>query len=127
MAAAQLFEATTNRTMVSAVGGALNRRFEWEERVGGDVTRRFRRRMECEKNKNREGDEASDFDGFCWTRGCNNQPEVGRIVGVYMGEMVRRAMTIGEDAVPSYRPSDFEAKKIIKQNSSWLEAAANRP
>ena len=107
MAAAQLFEATTNRTMVSAVGGALNRRFEWEERVGGDVTRRFRRRMECEKNKNREGDEASDFDGFCWMRGCNNQPEVGRIVGVYMGEMVRRAMTIGEDAVTSFWPSDF--------------------
>jgi hypothetical protein len=107
MAAAQLFEATTNRTMVSAVGGALNRRFEWEERVGGDVTRRLRRRMECEKNKNREGDEASDFDGFCWMRGCNNQPEVGRIVGVYMGEMVRRAMTIREDAVTSFWPSDF--------------------
>ena len=43
-----------------------------------------------------------------------------------MVEAARRAMTIGEDAVPSYRPSDFEAKKIIKQNSSWLEADANQ-
>ncbi len=43
-----------------------------------------------------------------------------------MVEAARRAMTIGEDAVPSFRPSDFEAKKIIKQNSSWLEAAANQ-
>ena len=56
----------------------------------------------------------------------NNQPKVGSIVGIYMVEAARRAMTIGEDAVPSYRPSDFEAKKIIKQNSSWLEADANQ-
>jgi hypothetical protein len=118
MAAAQLFEATTNRTMVSAVRGALKRRFEQEERVGGDVTCRFsfRRQMECEKNKNREGNEASDFDGFCWMRGCNNQPKVGRIVGVYLGETVRRrrAMMIGEDAVASFRPSDFWEKNTTK-------------
>ncbi len=43
-----------------------------------------------------------------------------------MVEAARRAMTIGEDAVPSFRSLDFEAKKNIKQNSSWLEAAANQ-
>ena len=43
-----------------------------------------------------------------------------------MVEAARRAMTIGEDAVPSYRPSDFEGKKLIKRNSSWLEADANQ-
>jgi hypothetical protein len=31
-----------------------------------------------------------------------------------MVEAARRAMTIGEDAVPSYRPSGFEAKKNNK-------------
>jgi hypothetical protein len=64
--------------------------------------------MERKKNKNRESDEASDFDGFCWMRGCNNQLKVGCIVGVYMGETVRRAMMIGEDAVASFRPSFLE-------------------
>ncbi len=43
-----------------------------------------------------------------------------------MVEAVCRAMTIGEDAVPSYRPSDFEGKKLIKRISSWLEADANQ-
>jgi hypothetical protein len=109
--------------MVSAVEGVLDRRFEWEERVGGDVTCRFGRQMECEKNKNREGDGPSDFDGFCWMRGCNNQPKVGHIVGVCMGATVSRAMTIGEDAVASFWPSDFWKK--IQRNSSLLEAAAN--
>ncbi len=59
-------------------------------------------------------------------RAHNNQPKVGRIVGIYMVEAARRAMTIGEDAVPSYRKSDFEGKKLIKRNSSWLEADANQ-
>jgi hypothetical protein len=29
-----------------------------------------------------------------------------------MGEAARRAITIGEDAMESFRPSDFEAKNI---------------
>jgi hypothetical protein len=41
-----------------------------------------------------------------------------------MGETVRRAMTIGEDAIASFRPSDFW-KKYIRRNSLLLEAAAN--
>ena len=45
-----------------------------------------------------------------------------------MGEAARRAITtIEEDAVESLWPSDFKAKKEIKQNSLWLEAAANQP
>ncbi len=59
-------------------------------------------------------------------RAHNNQLKVGRIVGIFMVEAACRAMTIGEDAVPSFRPSDFEAKKNIKQNSSLLELAANQ-
>jgi hypothetical protein len=33
---------------------------------------------------------------------------------------------IGEDAVVLFRPSNLGAKKIIKQNLSWLKAAANQ-
>jgi hypothetical protein len=46
-------------------------------------------------------------------RAHNNQPKVSLIVVIFMVEAARRgrAMTIGEDAVPSFRPSDFEAKK----------------
>jgi hypothetical protein len=35
-----------------------------------------------EKNKNREGDGASDFDGFFWMGGHNNQPKSSLNVGV---------------------------------------------
>ncbi len=35
-----------------------------------------------EKNKNREGDGASDFNSFCWMGGHNNQPKSSRNVGV---------------------------------------------
>ena len=38
------------------------------------------------KNKNRERDQTSDFDGFCWMGGCNNQPKSGRIVRILLGE-----------------------------------------
>jgi len=38
-----------------------------------------------EKNKNREGDGAYDFDGSCCIGESNNQPKVGRIDGVYLG------------------------------------------
>ncbi len=34
------------------------------------------------KNKNREGDGASDFDGFFWMEGHNNQPKSSLNVGV---------------------------------------------
>ena len=63
-----------------------------------------------DEKKNREGGGASDFDGFCLMVGCNNQPKSGRIVWIYLGEAARRAITIGEDAVESIRPSNFEAK-----------------
>jgi hypothetical protein len=45
-------------------------------------------------------------------RAHNNQPKVCRIVRIFMVEPAHRATTIGEDAVPSFRPSDFEAKKL---------------
>ena len=35
-----------------------------------------------EKNKNREGDGASDFDGFFWMGGHNNQPKSSLNIGV---------------------------------------------
>ena len=57
-----------------------------------------------EKDTNREGDGASDFDGFCWMGGQNNQPKSSPIVGVYYGETVRRVVMIGEDAVASFWP-----------------------
>ena len=63
------------------------------------------------KKKIREGGGAPDFDGFCLLVGHNNQPKSGHIVGMYLGEAGHRAITIGEDAVESIRPSDFEAKK----------------
>ncbi len=66
-----------------------------------------------EKNKIREGGRASDFDGFCWMARGNNQMKVSRIVGVYLGEVARRAKKIGEDAVTPFWPSDHGAKKII--------------
>ena len=59
-----------------------------------------------EKNKNREGDGAYDFDGSCCIGESNNQPKVGRIDGVYLGEATRRAVAIGDDAVTPFRPSD---------------------
>jgi hypothetical protein len=40
----------------------------------------------------------------------NNQPKVGRIVGVYLGEVARMAKTIWEDAVTAFPPSDYGAK-----------------
>mgnify|MGYP006185546881 FL=1 len=64
-----------------------------------------------EKNKNREGDGASDFDGFFWMGGHNNQLKSSRNVGVNYGETACRAMTIGEDAIESFRPSEFGPKK----------------
>ena len=36
-----------------------------------------------EKNKNREGDGASNFDGSCCIGESNNQPKVGRIDGIF--------------------------------------------
>ena len=38
------------------------------------------------KNKNRERDQTSDFDGFCWMAGRNNQPKSGRIVRILLEE-----------------------------------------
>ena len=64
----------------------------------------------AKKNKNREGDGASDFDGFYWIGGRNNQLTSDRIGGIYLGETARRAITVGEDAVESFQPSDFGQK-----------------
>ena len=38
-----------------------------------------------EKNTNKCGDGASDFDDFCWIGGHNNQPKIDRIVKQYLG------------------------------------------
>ena len=98
--------------MDSTGDGALERRFEWAKRVGGDVCPSNQVANGATKKKeNREGGGASDFDGFCLIVGHNNQPKSGRIVGICLGEVARRAITIGEDAVASIRPSDYEAKK----------------
>ncbi len=36
------------------------------------------------RHKNRDGDGASDFDGFCWIGGHNNQPKIDPIVEMYL-------------------------------------------
>ena len=38
------------------------------------------------KNKDRERDQTSDFDGFCWMGGCNNQSKSGRIIRILLKE-----------------------------------------
>ena len=77
-----------------------------ETRGGGRLSIVSGDEMRDEKNKNREGDGASDFDGSCCIGESNNQPKVGRIDGVYLGEATRRAVAIGDDAVTPFRPSD---------------------
>ena len=67
-------------------------------------------RIERRKNKNRESDGASIFDGFQWMERCNNQPKSGPIVRIHLGETERRAMAIGEDAMKSFWPSDLGQK-----------------
>jgi hypothetical protein len=42
--------------------------------------------------------------------GRNNQPKVSLIAFRYLGETARRGAAIGEDAVESFRPSDFGQK-----------------
>jgi hypothetical protein len=42
--------------------------------------------------------------------GHNNQPKVSLIVGIYLEETARRTVAVGEDAVESFRPSDFGQK-----------------
>ena len=49
---------------------------------GGMFSHRFGWRMETKIYINRDGDGASDFDGFCWIGGHNNQPKIDRIVKV---------------------------------------------
>ena len=96
--------------MVSVGGGALERRCERAERVGEDVYPSFRAANRATNKTDREGDGASQFDGSCCIGECNNQPKVSRIVGIYLGETARRAVAIGDDAVESFRPSDFGQK-----------------
>ncbi len=69
--------------------------------------------------KNREGDGASQFDGSCCIGERNNQPKVSHIVGIYLGETALRAVAIGDDAVESFRPSDF-GQKMNKPKFAWL-------
>ena len=45
-----------------------------------------------------------------WMGGRNNQPKVGLHVRIWLGGRERRAMTMGEDAVRSFRPSNEGAK-----------------
>ena len=42
--------------------------------------------------------------------GRNNQPKSSCIVRIYLGEAVRRAMAIGEDAIKSFWPLDLGQK-----------------
>ncbi len=80
-------------------------------RGGGRLLIAFGGEWSDEKNKNREGNGASDFDGFFWMGGHNNQPKSSLNVGVYYLETARRAMTISEDTNESFQPSEFGAKK----------------
>ncbi len=86
----------------------------WAERVVRTFTRRLGRRIERTKNKNRESDGALGFNGFHWMGGHKNQPKVGLGDGIKLGGTVRRTITMGEDAVASFRPSNLGAKKIKK-------------
>ncbi len=86
--------------------GDANGRNAW----GRMCTHRFGQQIERQKNKNREGDGALQFDGSCWMGGHNNQPKVSHIVGTFLGETARRTAAVGEDAVESFQPSDFEQK-----------------
>ncbi len=78
--------------------------------MGEDVCPLFRAANRAAKNKNREGDGALQFDDSCWMKGRNNQRKVSLIVGLYLGEKVRRAAAIGEEAVESFLPSDSGQK-----------------
>ncbi len=74
--------------IASAVGGALERRCAQAERVGDCILLvGLGNKLSGGKNKNRERDQASDFDGFCWMGGCNNQPKSGRIAQILLGEV----------------------------------------
>ncbi len=71
----------------------------------------FGRQIEQTKNKNRESNGALGFDGLHWMGGHNNQPKVGLSNGIKLGGTVRRTITMGEDAVILFRPSNLGAKK----------------
>ncbi len=58
--------------------------------------------------------------------GHNNQPKVGLSNGIKLGGTSRRTITMGEDAVALFWPSNLGAKNKIKQNLLWLKAAANQ-
>ena len=64
------------------MGRAFEKRFERVERVGEAVNTSFWAANKAKKNKNREGDGASDFDGFFWMGGHNNQHKSGLNVGL---------------------------------------------
>ncbi len=81
MAVSQWVDATTNQTMVSAVGWVLERRCKWAERVGVDVYSSLWVANEATK-KNRDGNGTLDFDGFSWMGGHNNQPKSSRNVDI---------------------------------------------
>ena len=97
--------------MVSAGGerwrGDANRQNAW----GRTFNRPFWRRIERRKKK--KGNGASDFDGFYWIGGRNNQLTSDRIGGIYLGETARRVITVGEDAIESFQSLDFGQKNNI--------------
>ena len=71
---------------VGGGGGAVERIFAREERMGADVWSSFWvANGATKKYLNRDGAGASDFDGFCWIGGHNNQPKIDRIVKLYLG------------------------------------------
>ena len=47
-----------------------------------------------EKNKNREGDGASDFDGFFWMGGHNNQPKSS------LNSLTAKSVLAGQKTIP---------------------------
>ncbi len=64
------------------------------------------RGVECRRKiEKRESDGTLSFYCFRWMGGRNNQPKVSLGDGLQLGEAARRAITMGEDAVTSFRPS----------------------
>ncbi len=93
-------------------GGALERRCKQAERVGEDVCPLFWVANGVMKKKKQIERAMGPWIamGSCCMGWDNNQPKVGRIFGVYLGEAARSAETIGEDVVTPSWPSDYGAK-----------------
>ena len=73
--------------IVSAVGGGIGEELRASGTRGGlHLIVGLGDKLSGGKNKDRERDQTSDFDGFCWMGGRSNQRKSGRIVCILLGE-----------------------------------------